>query len=82
MNLVPSFIGNILFTSFQQKNEIKRGKYPNEIQIFTFFHDQNYLFEVKINSPMFSALQYSFMYYEPRAFCYWRYLVYFISTEK
>ena len=47
MNLVPSFIGDILFTSFQQKNEIKRGKYPNEIQIFTFFRDQTYLFDVK-----------------------------------
>ena len=31
MNLVSSFINDFLFTSFQQKNEIKKGKYPNGI---------------------------------------------------
>ena len=31
MNLVPSFINDFLFTLFQQKNEIKKGKYPNGI---------------------------------------------------
>ena len=35
--LVSSLIEDFLFISFQQKNEIKKGKYPNGVQIFTFF---------------------------------------------
>ena len=34
MKLVSSFIDDFLFTLFQQKNEIKKGKYPNGILIF------------------------------------------------
>ena len=42
------FIDDFLFTSFQQKNEIKKGKYLNEIQIFTFLCKQmNDLFDTK-----------------------------------
>ena len=40
MNLIPSFIDDFFFTSFQPKNEIKKGKYRNEIQIFTFLREQ------------------------------------------
>ena len=29
--LVSSFIGDFLFISFQQKNETKKGKYPNGV---------------------------------------------------
>ena len=36
MNLVSSFIDHFLFTSFSQKNEIKKGKNPAGIQKFTF----------------------------------------------
>ena len=34
--LVSSFFDDFLFISFQQKNEKKKGKYPNGVQIFTF----------------------------------------------
>ena len=48
INLVSSFIDDFLFTSFQQRNEIKKAKYPNEIQIFTFLYKQmNDLFYVE-----------------------------------
>ena len=48
MYLVGSFVYDILFTSFQQKNEIKLGNYPNEIQTFTFWQEQaKYLFDGK-----------------------------------
>ena len=40
MNLVCSFIDDLLFTSCQQKNEIKR-EYSNGIQIFFFFAQAN-----------------------------------------
>ena len=40
MNLVSSFIDDFLFTWFQQKNEFKKGKYPNKICL-------NDLFDVK-----------------------------------
>ena len=35
--LVSSFIEDLLFISLQQKNEIKKGKYPDGVQIVTFF---------------------------------------------
>ena len=38
--LVSSFIEDFLFISFQQSNEIKDGKYPDWVQIFTFFWRQ------------------------------------------
>ena len=42
------FIDDFLFTSFQQKNDIKKGKYPNEIQILSFLQKQmNDLFDAK-----------------------------------
>ena len=44
--LVSSFIEDLLFISFQQKNEIKKGKYHDEVQIFTFFSSID-LFDVK-----------------------------------
>ena len=50
MNLVSSFINDFLFTSFQQKNEIKKRKCPNAangIQIFIFLCEQINLFDVK-----------------------------------
>ena len=31
-----SSLEDFLLISFQQKNEIKKGKYPDEVQIFTF----------------------------------------------
>ena len=34
---LASFIYDFLFISFQHKNEIKKGKYPNRVQILTFF---------------------------------------------
>ena len=37
MNLVPFFTDDFLFISFSQKNEIKKGRYPTGIDIFTFF---------------------------------------------
>ena len=37
MNLMSCFIDDFLFISFSQKNEIKKGKYPTGIHIFTFF---------------------------------------------
>ena len=36
MNLVSSFTDDFLFPSVQQKNEIKKVKYPNGIQTLTF----------------------------------------------
>ena len=36
MNLVSSFTDDFLFPSLQQKNEIKKVKYPNGIQTLTF----------------------------------------------
>ena len=50
MNLVSSFINDFLFTSFQQKNEIKKRKCPNAangIQIFIFLCEQINLFDAK-----------------------------------
>ena len=42
MNLGSSFIDDFLFTSFQKKkNENTKGKYPNEIQIFTVLLELN-----------------------------------------
>ena len=35
-----------MLISFQQKNEIKKGKYPGRVQIFTFFSSRD-LFDVK-----------------------------------
>ena len=43
---MSSFIEYLLFISFQQKNEIKQGKYYDEVQIFTFFSSID-LFDVK-----------------------------------
>ena len=43
---MSSFIEDLLFISFQQKNEIKKGKYHDEVQIFTFFSSID-LFNVK-----------------------------------
>ena len=40
MNPVYSFTGDFVFTSIQQRNLIKQGKYPNGIQIFTFLRKQ------------------------------------------
>ena len=40
MNLVSCFIDDFLFISFLQKNEIKKGKYPTGIHIFTFFESR------------------------------------------
>ena len=39
--LVYSVIDDLLSTLFQQKNKIKKGKYPDEIQKFTFFEGAN-----------------------------------------
>ena len=51
MNLVSSFTDDFLFISFKQKNEIKKRKYPNGIQIFTFLCKQmNDLFDMKLVS--------------------------------
>ena len=41
-----SFIEDFFLISFQQKNEIKKGKYPDRVQIFTFFSSID-LFDVK-----------------------------------
>ena len=42
------FFHDFLLTSFQQKNDIKKGKYLNGIQIFTLsFELMNDLFDVK-----------------------------------
>ena len=47
--LVSSFIEEFLFSSFQQQNEIKKGKYPlNGIQILSFLREQMNLFDVKM----------------------------------
>ena len=35
--LLSFFIEDFVFISFQQENEIKKGKYPDGVQIFTFF---------------------------------------------
>ena len=43
---VSSFIEDFLFISFQQNNEIKKGEYPDRVQIFTFFLSID-LFDVK-----------------------------------
>ena len=43
---VSSFTEYFLFISYQQKNEIKRGKHPNRVEIFTFFSSSD-LFGVK-----------------------------------
>ena len=40
------FIEDFLFIPFQQKNEIKKGKYPDGVEIFTFFSSID-LFDVK-----------------------------------
>ena len=40
------FIEDFLLISFQQKNEITKGKYPDRVQIFTFFSSID-LFDVK-----------------------------------
>ena len=47
MNPVYSFTGDFVFTSIQQRNLIKQGKYPNGIQIFTFLRKQINLFDGK-----------------------------------
>ena len=44
--LVSYFIEDFLFIPFQQKNEIKKGKYPDGVEIFTFFSSID-LFDVK-----------------------------------
>ena len=43
---VSTFIADFLLIAFQQKNEIKKGKYPDRVQIFTFFSSKD-LFDVK-----------------------------------
>ena len=43
---MSSFVEDSLFTLFQQENEIKKGKYPIGVQIFTFFPSID-LFDVK-----------------------------------
>ena len=43
---VSFFTEYFLLISFQQKNEIKNRKYPDRVQIFTFFSNI-YLFDVK-----------------------------------
>ena len=43
---MPSFIEDFLLISFQQKNKIKKGKYPDRVQTFTFFSNTD-LFDVK-----------------------------------
>ena len=40
------FTEYFLLISFQQKNEIKKGKYVDRVQIFTFFSSVD-LFDVK-----------------------------------
>ena len=40
------FIEDFLLISFQQKNEITKGKYPDRVQIFIFFSSID-LFDVK-----------------------------------
>ena len=40
------FIEDFLLISFHQKNEITKGKYPDRVQIFTFFSSID-LFDVK-----------------------------------
>ena len=43
---VSTFIEDFLLIAFQQKNEIKKGEYPDRVQIFTFFSSKD-LFDVK-----------------------------------
>ena len=43
---VSTFIEDFLLIAFQQKNEIKKGKYQDRVQIFTFFLSKD-LFDVK-----------------------------------
>ena len=40
------FVEDSFFILFQQENEIKQGKYPDGVQIFTFFTSID-LFDVK-----------------------------------
>ena len=44
--LRSSFIEDFLLISLQRKNEIKKGKYPDRVQIFTFLSSVD-LFDVK-----------------------------------
>ena len=43
---MSSFTEYFLLISFQQKNEIKKGKHADRVQIFTFFSSVD-LFDVK-----------------------------------
>ena len=43
---MASFVEDSLFILFQQENEIKKGKYPDGVQIFTFFSSID-LFDIK-----------------------------------
>ena len=43
---MSTFIEDFLLIAFQQKNEIKKGKYQDRVQIFTFFLSKD-LFDVK-----------------------------------
>ena len=46
--LVSSLIDDFMFTSFQQKNEIEKGKHPNGILIFTFWlESMNEFFDMR-----------------------------------
>ena len=49
MNLVSCFIDDFLFTSFSQKNEIKKGKYPTGIHNLLFRKQMNDLFDVRMH---------------------------------
>ena len=41
MNLVSYFTDDFLLTSFQQKNEIKKGKYPKRICLNDLFDEKD-----------------------------------------
>ena len=47
MNLVSCLIDDFLFISFSQKNEIKKGKYPTRIHIFTFLRADEWFISCK-----------------------------------
>ena len=48
MNLLASLLMISCLLHFNKKNDIKKGKYPNEIQILSFLQKQmNDLFDAK-----------------------------------
>ena len=44
---VSSFAEYFLLISFQEKNEIKKGKYPDRVQIFTFFLEYRFVWRYR-----------------------------------